>query len=510
MHPAIHSKTNPAKAAHIIAGTGETVTYAALEQRSNQGAHLFRSLGLGRGDAVAMMLDNTARNLEIAWAAQRSGLYLTCISVRLTPADFDYILRDSAAKLLVTSARYAEQIHAAGMDLGNLHIYVAGGASSHFPAWETACASRPVTPIADESPGADMLYSSGTTGRPKGVKGPLPEGPVEQTNGLTEMGKTLYAMNADTVFYSPAPLYHAAPLRWCMAVQKLGGTVIISEKFDPQAALALMDQYRVTHAQWVPTHFVRLLNLPQAVRASYDCSALVGVFHAAAPCPVSVKQAMIDWWGPVIHEYYSGTECPGITAISASEWLQKKGSVGRALIGTVKICDDNGDEVAAGEQGGVYFANGPVFEYHHDPEKTRKSRNQHGWATLGDVGYVDADGYLFLTDRKDFMIISGGVNIYPQEIENCLIEHPQVLDVAVLGLPDAEMGEQAVAVIQLKTALAAGDNAARDALREALREFCHARMGSLKTPRIFEFWAELPRLPTGKIQKKLIREQLAV
>lgn len=502
MHPSLHSRTHPDRVAHVMAGSGEKVTYRQLEERSNRGAHALRQAGLRRGDVVALALDNTARNLEIAWAAQRSGLYLTCISIRQSAADIRYILADSGARALITSAPLARELFGDTPPAG-LALFLAGDGDSALPAWEALCAAQPATPLADESPGTDMLYSSGTTGRPKGVKLPLPTGELAEPNGLTALGSSLYLMDEQTVFLSPAPLYHAAPLRWCMAVQKLGGCVVIMEKFDAAAMLAAIEQFRVTHIQCVPTHFVRLLRLPAEERTRRDLSSLRAVFHAAAPCPIAVKEAMIDWWGPLVHEYYSGTESPGLTTIGPQEWLRKKGSVGRAVVGELRICDEEGNELPAGEQGLIYFANGPEFSYHNDPDKTAAAHNRHGWATLGDVGYVDDEGYLFLTDRRDFMIISGGVNIYPQEIENRLLEHAAVMDVAVVGLPEEEMGEQVVAVVQ-----PVDWPVDEPALAEELRQFCQRELGGLKTPRQFLFWRELPRQPTGKIAKKALRADL--
>ena len=347
-----------------------------------------------------------------------------------------------------------------------------------------------------------MLYSSGTTGRPKGVKRAAAVDPrIDAPSPLALVGQALYGMGADTIYLSPAPLYHAAPLGWSMAVQALGGTVVLMERFDAELALAYIEKYRVTCAQWVPTHFVRMLKLPEQTRAQYDLSSLKCVFHAAAPCPVPVKEAMIEWWGPIIHEYYAGTEGNGFCAISAEEWLRKKGSVGRGLTAEVKICDEAGEPLPARAEGEVYFAGGGEFEYHNAPEKTAESRNQHGWTTLGDVGWLDEDGYLFLTDRKSFMIISGGVNIYPQEIENLLITHPKVADVAVVGAPHEEMGEEVVAVIQPVDWSEAGE-----ALAAELTAFARAHLSHIKAPRRIDFMAQLPRHATGKLYKRLIRD----
>lgn len=494
MHPSRHARVTPDKPALIMAGSGEAVSYARLEARSNQGAHLLRALGLRRGDGLALMLDNSPLFFEIVWAAQRAGLYYTCISTRLAAPEIAYIVADSASQLLVSSAPVSNEL--AGL-LGDTILFAPG--RRDFAAERS---DFPETPIADESPGNDMLYSSGTTGRPKGIRPALPEGPLEQTNALTEFGRSHYAMDQDTVFLSPAPLYHAAPLRWCMSVQKLGGTVIVMEKYDPENALRLIERFRVTHAQFVPTHFIRMLKLPAESRARFDTSSLKVAFHAAAPCPVEVKQAMMDWWGPVLHEFYSGTEANGLTAIGPDEWLERPGSVGRAVWGSIRICDEDANPLPPRSIGAIYFADGADFAYHNDPEKTTQSRNRHGWSTLGDIGWVDEDGYLYLTDRKSFMIISGGVNIYPQEIEDALITHPKVADVAVIGAPDLEMGEQVVAVVQ-----PADWDDAGPGLADELREWLDGRISRVKLPRRFDFDRELPRTPTGKLLKRLVRER---
>jgi long-chain acyl-CoA synthetase len=503
MHPSIHAKTHPDKPAYIMAASGETVTYGQLEARSNQVAHLFRRLGLTAGDAVALFMDNSPRYYEVLWAAQRSGLRFTCISSKLTAAEVEYIVKDSGAKALVTSAGVAAEAVKLALLIPGVRLYMTDGASPPYESFEDARATMPQTPIADESAGSAMLYSSGTTGRPKGVKraGVSDGGPIVAPNGLTMMGQGLYGWDADSIYLSPAPLYHAAPLGWSMAVQALGGTVVVMERFDPEASLAYIEKYRVTTAQWVPTHFVRMLKLPAETRARYDHSSLKSVFHAAAPCPVPVKQAMIEWWGPIIHEYYAGTEGNGFCAINSEEWLRKKGSVGKGLMAEVKICDEDGDPVPTRSEGTVYFAGGGEFEYHNDPAKTAESRNKHGWTTLGDVGWLDEDGYLFLTDRKSFMIISGGVNIYPQEIENLIITHPKVADVAVVGAPHEEMGEEVVAVVQPVDWSEAGD-----ALAAELSAFARANLSHVKAPRRIDFMAELPRHPTGKLYKRLIRD----
>ncbi len=317
---------------------------------------------------------------------------------------------------------------------------------------------------------------------------------------MTPLG-ALLGFNADTVYLSPAPLYHAAPLRWCMLTQASGGTVIIMEKFDPEQALSLVERHHVSHSQWVPTHFIRMLKLPDGARQRYDVSSLKVAIHAAAPCPIPVKQAMIAWWGPILLEYYAGTEANGLTLINSAEWLQHPGSVGRAILGAVRICDDQGEPLPPRAEGTIYFEGGPAFAYHNDPEKTAAAANRHGWTTLGDVGWLDDEGYLYLTDRKSFMIISGGVNIYPQEIENLLVVHPRVADAAVIGAPDPDWGEAVVAVVQPADWRDANDGVAAEIL-----EWLRPQLSGVKMPRRVDFMKELPRHPTGKLYKRLIRD----
>jgi long-chain acyl-CoA synthetase len=501
MHPYLHAQTQGHKPAYIMAGSGEVVTYGQLNARSNQGAQLFRSLGLQAGDVIAILMENNARFFEITWAAQRAGLYFVCVSTKLTADETRYILQDCGAKVFITSAAMGPVIDEVAALVPGLTLYTVGGAHGPYADFEAARAAMPDTPISDESAGSDMLYSSGTTGRPKGVKPALSGGPIDAPNALQMMAQGLFGFTGDSVYLSPAPLYHAAPLRWCMSVHKLGGTVIVMEKFDPETALALIEKHQVNCGQFVPTHFVRMLKLSPEVRAKYDVSSMKSALHAAAPCPVPVKEQMIAWWGEVIFEYYAGTEGNGFCWINSANWLTHKGSVGQAVLGELRICDEDGNAVPPRTEGGVYFANGPAVNYHNAPEKTAESYNQHGWTTLGDVGWADEEGYLYLTDRKSFMIISGGVNIYPQEIENLLITHPKVADAAVIGAPCEEMGEKVVAVIQPLDWT--GDQAA---LSEELMAFARANLSHVKSPRRIDFMQELPRHATGKLYKRLIRD----
>ena len=512
MHPYKHAAATPDKPAYIMAGGGETVTFGELERRANQGGRLLRSLGLKRGDAIAVMMDNSPRYLEIMWAAERTGVYTTCISSKLTAAEADYIIRDGDCRVLVMSKGTEKCAEALLPLVGDLARFMTDGTAEGYDSWEAARDAQPETALEDASPGQIMLYSSGTTGKPKGVRFRLPDEPYgENVSPLVMLGMGLYGFTPDMVYLSPAPLYHAAPLRWSMAVQQLGGTVIVMERFDPEKALEYIERYKVTHAQWVPTHFIRMLKLPEEVRARYDVSSLQAVWHAAAPCPIPVKQAMIDWWGPIVGEYYAGTEGNGFHNILGPEWLEHKGSVGRNLTSVTHICDEEGNELPPRAEGTIYFESPKTeanptgaapFSYHNDPEKTKDSTNARGWTTLGDVGWMDEEGYLYLTDRKSFMIISGGVNIYPAEIENLLITHPKVADVAVIGAPHEEMGEEVVAIVQPKDPLED-----REALAEELSQFARAHLSHVKAPRRIDFREELPRHETGKLYKRLLRDE---
>lgn len=501
MHPSHHAKTDPDRPAYIMAASGEVVTYGELEARANQGAQLFRSIGLNTGDVVALFMENHPRFLEITWAAQRAGLYFTCVSSKLTAGEAAYIVCDCGAKALIVSRGVGPVVDELPALLDGVTLYMVDGASPPYQSFETARAAMPETPIADESAGTDMLYSSGTTGRPKGVKPPLSGAAPDAPTPFVMLPKVLFGFQDGCTYLCPAPLYHAAPLRWTMCVQRYGGTSIIMEKFDAEACLALIEKHKIETAQFVPTHFVRMLKLPEAVRARYDVASLSSVVHAAAPCPAPVKQKMMEWWGPVIHEYYAGTEGNGFCYISPQDWLTHVGSVGRAVIGEVRICGEDGATLPVRSEGVVYFANGPPLTYHNDTAKAAENTNADGWTTLGDVGWVDEEGFLYLTDRKSFMIISGGVNIYPQEIENLLVTHPKVADVAVVGAPDEEMGEKVVAVIEPANWADAGDS-----LRDELMAFARAELSHVKIPRVIDFMEALPRHATGKLYKRLIRD----
>ncbi|MEU8356454.1 AMP-binding protein [Nonomuraea sp. NPDC048882] len=505
MYPGAIAAVTPDKPAVIMAGSGRVVTYRELDEESNRLAHLFRSAGLRPGDHIAFMLANHPLFLVVAWAAHRAGLYYTPVSSRLQTDELAYIVGNCGARVFISSADLAgvaTSITAAtpGVELRLMLDGVADG----FASYEEAVAGQPVTPIEDECTGVDMLYSSGTTGRPKGVKLVSSHGPLDEPGMLFKLIQGLFAPSAESVYLSPAPLYHAAPLRYSLTFQRLGATVVVMERFDPEQYLSLVERYGVTHTQLVPTMFIRMLKLPPEIREKYDISSLKYAIHAAAPCPVPVKEQMIDWWGPIIHEYYAGTEGNGFLYVGPDDWLRHKGTVGRSLLGVVHICDEDGEDVPPGERGTIYFENGGRFEYHGDPGKTRSAQDPRGrgWTTLGDIGYLDEEGFLYLTDRRSYMIISGGVNVYPQEAENVLSVHPKVADVAVFGVPDEEMGEQVKAVVEPMSMDEAGPG-----LEAELIAYCRENLAHYKCPKSVDFRPELPRHPTGKLYKRLLRDE---
>ena len=504
MYPGIYAARTPNRPAYIMAQTGKQISYAELEAASNRGAQLFRSLGLKRGDHIAICLENHPAFLQICWAAFRSGIYFTAISYRLQPEEVEYIINDCQAKVLITSALLTETFSGLKDKLRNdPKCYMLDGPAEGCESWEDAVAQMPEDRIADEAWGQSLLYSSGTTGRPKGVSKPLMDTPFGEQSPALRAARSRYDFNEATVYLSPAPLYHAAPLGFNMNVLRNGGTSIVMEHYDSEEALRLIEKYKITHSQWVPTMFVRMLKLPEETRRQYDVSSMKFAIHAAAPCPVTIKEAMINWWGPIIYEYYAGTEGNGSTTITSEEWMQHKGSVGKAAGGCkVHIVDEDGQELPPGEIGGVYFEGGGQFEYLHDREKTSASRTPEGWSTLGDVGYLDDEGYLYLTDRKSFMIISGGVNIYPQETENALITHPKVTDVAVFGVPNEEFGEEVKAVVQPRDMSEAGPE-----LEAELLAWVRSKISHIKCPRTIDFMEELPRHPTGKLYKRLLKQK---
>ena len=506
MYPGKHAASRADQPAVIMAGTGETITYGELEARSNRLAHLLRARGLGRLDHYAIYMENNARYVECCAAGERAGLYYTCINSFLTPDELAYIVNNSQSKVLITSQAKRDVALAALAQCPavELCLIVDGpGDGRKILSLDEATAGLPATPIADESLGTAMLYSSGTTGRPKGILRPLPVQPPAQQLPMFDFLQKLWHYREAMTYLSPAPLYHSAPQAAVNLTIRMGGTVVIMERFDAEAYLGLIGRHRITHSQLVPTMFSRLLKLPDEVRQRADLSSLEIAIHAAAPCPVQVKEQMIAWWGPIIHEYYGATEGLGFTACDSAEWLAHRGTVGRVLLGELHVLDDEMKPLPAGQSGTLWFKTATPFEYFNDPGKTAEARSPDGsMSTVGDVGYVDADGFLHLTDRATFMIISGGVNIYPQECENLLITHPKVADAAVFGVPNADLGEEVKAVIQPMPGVDPGPELAAE-----LIAFCGEHLARQKVPRSIDFEAELPRLPTGKLYKRLLRDR---
>ncbi len=501
-HFSSYATETPDRPAYILANSGETVTYAELDRRSNQIAQLLRNSGIERGDHIAMMMKNCAEFLQVAQGALRAGVIFTPISTHLKQDETAYIITNCKAKLFIASASLAEVATAAAAASAGLNRCLSvGGEIAGFESLEAQLEQLPATPIADEFLGAPMLYSSGTTGKPKGVYWQPHAESIHADHPMSGSVGAFFGFGVDTVYLSPAPLYHAAPLHYNLMVLGMGGTSIIMEQFDPVQSLALIERYKATHSQWVPIMFVRMLKLPEEERERYDLSSMKCAIHAAAPCPIDVKEAMINWWGPVIVEYYSGSEGNGFTIIDSANWLTHRGSVGQAIIGQPRILGENGEVLGPGEVGDVYFAESRPFEYFDEPEKTREAFNDQGWSTMGDVGYLDEEGFLYLTDRKNFTIITGGVNVYPAEIEGLLITHDKVADVAVFGVPHPEFGEEVVAVVQ---PLDWKD--ATDEMAEELSLWMRERLSSVKVPRRIDFLQELPRMDNGKLYKRHLQD----
>jgi fatty-acyl-CoA synthase len=506
-YPTVWASEFPDKPAVIDSLTGTGVTYRELDDRSKQLAQLWWARGLRRGDRVAVFLENNLRYLELIWAALRSGLYLAPINRYLTTEEVAYILEDCAASAVVTS-KHLEAVAGALPEptWGRCVRLAVDGPVAGFERYEQAIAEHPTRPLDHEPMGSFLLYSSGTTGRPKGILRPLLETTLEEASELMGvMQRELWGWGTDTVYLSPAPFYHSAPLIFCTLCTALGGTAVVMPRFDAIESLHAIEKYGVNQSQWVPTMFTRLLRLSDQERGRCDLSSHRCAIHAAAPCPVEIKRRMIEWWGPILYEYYGGSESNGCTHITPQQWLEHPGSVGRPYLGIVHICDEQGNEMPTGTPGLVYFELEVMpFKYLNDDQKTRDVQHpaHQNWSTLGDVGYVDEEGFLYLTDRATFMIVSGGVNIYPQEIEDTIITHPKVLDVAVVGVPDAEMGEAVKAVVQLVPGFAPSDDLGRD-----IQTWTRDRLARYKCPKSVDFVAELPRLPTGKLYKRLVKDR---
>jgi long-chain acyl-CoA synthetase len=509
MHPYQHALAHPSRPALVIADTGEQLSYRELDEGSNRAAQLFRSLGLTAGDKVGLMLRNRLEFPIVFWAAQRSGLFVTLISTHLKPAEAAYILNDCGAKLFITSADVGATAAILASQrselIPNVKVVFSVGAEalSGAQALHAALADMPATPITDQTSGFYLLYSSGTTGRPKGIMLPFQAGAIEEV-GAAEGSTQMFEGFDPLVAFNAGPFYHGAPMGGMIATHRLGGTAVTLRKFDAMQTLKAIQDYRVVHGQFVPTMFVRFLALPKDVRRSFDLSSLKYVLHAAAPCPVEIKRQMMDWLGPIVYEYYGASESIGGTFITPQEWLRKPGSVGQSKVAPIHICSEEGAELPSGEAGIIYFETPPSrrFNYPNDPEKTTKACHPFhtDWRTVGDIGRLDEEGYLFLTDRKDFMIISGGVNIYPQAVEDTLIVHPKVLDAAVIGVPNLEYGEEVKALVQPRDWAEAGE-----ALSVELIAWCRSHISAVSCPRSIEFVRELPRLASGKLAKKELR-----
>ncbi|MGI9344932.1 MAG: acyl-CoA synthetase [Gammaproteobacteria bacterium] len=509
MYPGIHAQSQPDKHAVVMAGSGEYLTYRSLDEQSNQLAHQLRASGIKPGDHISMLMENRLEHFVVAWAALRSGVHITPVNRYLTANEVAYIVTDSQSKVLISSDVMVGQLPGLRELCSSCECFwTFGSAGSGWLQLEPVLTSQPTEPIADEWLGEAMMYSSGTTGQPKGIKRPLTwqspeEGPF--------IAPTLaaFGFTQDTVYLSPAPLYHAAPFHYCNGVLSLGATVVVLEKFEPLEALKAIENYAITHSQWVPTMFVRMLKLPPEQLQGWNLSSHLLAIHAAAPCPVDIKRKMIEWWGPILFEYYAASEANGVTVIDSAQWLKHPGSVGQAVQSIVRICDEStGEVLPAGERGVIYFEQegqeAPTFEYHNSPDKTRKAQHpKHAnWTTLGDVGYLSEDGFLYLTDRKAYTVISGGVNIYPQEIEDVLIMHDKVADVAVFGVPNEDFGEEVKAVVQL-----AANVSPNASIEQELMEYCREHLAGYKVPRSMDFELELPRLPTGKLYKRLLKDR---
>lgn len=506
MPMAIHAANDPSKIATVMLQSCETLTYGELNERSIQLARLLADAGLVEGDVVALFMENNIRYHEIYWAVVRSGMYLCAVNKYLTAEEAAYIVNDSGAKALVTSVGVADAASAMLADLHDCPVrLVADGPLDGYIPYEAEVAKHNSEPLDAEPLGDFMNYSSGTTGRPKGIKRPLTGDTFAALSALDALVGNLYGFDKDTIYLSPAPLYHSAPLAFTTAVHSLGGTIIVMDKFDPVEALRAIETHQITHSQWVPTMFIRMLKLDEADRTQFDLSSHKVAIHAAAPCPMDVKYQMIDWWGPIVFEYYGGTELNGLTVCNSEQWLAHPGTVGSPVLGALHICDEGGNELPSGEPGTVYFERDVMpFEYHNDPDKTEGSKHPSNplWTKLGDVGYLDDDGFLYLTDRESFMIISGGINIYPQEIEDTFAMHPLVADVAVFGVPNPDTGEEVKAVVQLAEGVEESD-----AVRGELLEYGRQHLARYKVPRSIDFEAELPRLETGKLYKRLLKDR---
>ncbi len=501
------AQSHPDKIALRFEPSGRTLSFGQLERESNRHAHALRAAGLKPGEAVALCYPNSPELLILIGAAARLGLYYTLLPYRGSAKDLAYIITNSGARvaLVATNAPALANLPAL-LDLNTvaLQAHTLPGSApipEGFDDWQAKVKAHPDTLPDNPAQGREMLYSSGSTGRPKGIRKPLPDGMWNSPDMRNVLLARASEMTSESVYLSTSPLYHSAPNRYQQAALSVGALSVVMENFDPEQALRLIDREHCTHSLWVPTMFQRMLRLEPSVRSRWSMASMTHAVHGAAPCPIHVKQAMIDWWGPVLYEYYAGTEGLGSTWISTPEWLTHKGSVGCPRDCRVHILDEHGIELPIGTTGTVYFESLGDFSYWKDPQKTQEVISPQGWRTFGDVGHVDAEGYLYLTDRRDFMVISGGVNLYPQEIESALLEHPAVVDAAAFGVPDEDLGEKMVAVVQLDPA----HPASATPLLDEIKAFSLQRLGHIKAPKQIAVIPLLPRLETGKLHKKRLQ-----
>ena len=502
-HHSTYAASKPDEPALILAGSGKVITWKEHDQQVNQIAQYFRDIGLKEKDHIAIMLENRVEYIQIIDAAIDAGLLITNISTHLQQDETEYVINNSESKLLITSEPFADlAAEIVPMTPGVTHRLMLDSTIDGYDAYEGTISSYSSEPIDYGLAGTFMLYSSGTTGRPKGILWDIPDLPVGTMDPNLEMAAALFQITDQSVYLSTQPLYHSAPAAFAIGCMQVGCTIVLIEKFEAETALAAIEKYQATHSQWVPTMFVRIFKLPDEVRLKYDLSSMKCIVHAAAPCPVEVKLKLIDWLGPVVYEFWGGTETAIVTFITSPEYLEHKGSVGKGVAAVLHILDDEGNDLPPGEPGVIYMEQGRQYTYFKEPEKTTGSRNKDGWTNIGDIGYLDEDGYLYLTDRKAFMIISGGVNIYPQETEDVLVMHPKVMDVAVIGVPHEEFGEEVKAVVQPISWADSGPE-----LEQELIEYARSKVSHIKCPRTIDFMEELPRTPSGKLLKRLIKQQ---
>jgi fatty-acyl-CoA synthase len=500
-----HAQQSPQRV--VVSCDDKSLTYGELESLANKMARYFRSRGLFRGDHIALLIGNCPEMLAVVWGAWRAGLYITPMSTSLTLTELTYMVSDCDAKLVIvdvalgeTSLQLASQLNTEELQFASV-----GGATPNCTDLNAILSTISDQPIQDESPGALMMYTSGTTGYPKGVIRPLPDASQVATPAFAADLITLFGMGGNEVRYlSTQPLYHAAALRFALAVTAGGGYVRIMPRFHAKKALTLLESDQITHSQWVPVMFQRLMGLPENLRKAFHAPKHRCAIHGAAPCSVSLKQDMIEWWGPIFLEYYSGSEGVGLSMIDSHEAQKHPGSVGRVVKGKLHVVEnpDSTTELPPGQVGMLFFSGIAPFQYYKEPGKTAGRTHVNGWQTLGDLGHVDIDGYVYLSDRLDDMIISGGVNVYPQEIEKIISEVSGVDDCAVVGISNAEFGERPVAFVVPESAHSPAS------LIDRVRKHCEKHLERIKRPDRFELIVKLPRTPTGKLLRKQLRNYI--